>query len=113
VDLYGEFAHAVSENPRPAEDGEMSGYFVQASRLLGDRVRSTVRYGMLDYADPGNQLGRDPAKGSKDLTELVLALAYYPAPDVVFKIEYAFFDEGAGAADADNDQLGLQAAVRF
>jgi len=113
ADFYGEFAHAVSENPGPVEDGEMSGYFIQASRLLGSRFRSTVRYGMLDYADPGDQLGRDPAKGSADLTELVVALAYYPAPDVVFKIEYAFFDERGDAAERDNDQLGLQAAVRF
>jgi len=113
ADLYGEFASAVSENPGTVEDGEMHGYFVQASRLLGSRYRPTVRYGMLDYDDPGDELGRDPSKGRKGLTELVLAFAFYPAPDVVFKIEYAIFDEGTDVEEEDNDQLGLQAAVRF
>jgi len=113
ADLYGAFASATSENPGAAEDGEMQGYFAQVSKLLGSRFRPTVRYGMLDYDDPGDELGRDSSKGHKDLTELVLAFAYYPAPSVVFKIEYAIFDEGSGVDEEDNDQLGLQAAVRF
>ena len=91
----------------------MTGYFVQASRLIHDRFRPTVRVGKLDYLDPGNLLGRNASKGNKDVTEVILALAYYPVPSVVFKVEYAAFLEGSRLAEKDNDPIGLQAAVRF
>jgi len=111
--FYGEYLSATSENPEPTENGEMSGYFIQASRLLASRFRPTVRYGRLDYIDLGDELGRDPDKGNKDVSELVLAFGWYPTPDVVFKIEFAFIMEGPRLEEKDNDQLGLQAAVRF
>ncbi len=114
ADFYGEASWADSENPAPFRDGRMTGYFVQASRLIcDDRFRTTVRYGSLDYHDTGNLLGRNAAKGDKDLSELVLCLGFYPTPNVVFKFEYVFFMEGFRAAQTQNDQVGFQAAVRF
>ena len=113
ADFYGEAAWATSENPAPTADGRMTGYFVQASRLIADRFRPTVRYGSLDYFDPGTALGRKAASGNKDLSELVLVLAFYPTPKVVFKFEYVFFMENFRIAEVDNDQFGFQAAVRY
>lgn len=113
ADIYGEYSSAISENASPAGNGEMSGYFIQASRLLSSKYRTTVRYGALDYLDMGDQFGRDPAKGDKDLSELVLGFTYYPSSKVAFKIEYNLFSEGDRASERDNDQIGLQAAVKF
>lgn len=113
VELYGEFAMAKSENAGDVDDGDMWGYFVQASRLFYQKYRPTIRAGELDYEDKGELFGRDPAKGNKQLRELALGFAYYPVTRVVFKIEYSFFDEGDRVASRDNDQLGLQAAIRF
>ena len=113
ADIYGEYSSASSENAAPAGDGVMSGYFIQASRLLSSRYRTTVRYGALDYLDSGDQFGRDPAKGDKDVTELALGFTYYPSSKVAFKIEYNFFGEGKRAAERDNNQIGFQAAVKF
>jgi hypothetical protein len=113
ADIYGEYSSATSENATPSTDGEMSGYFIQASRLFSSRYRTTVRYGALDYLDTGDQSGRDPAKGDKDLSELALGFTYYPSSKVAFKIEYNLFAEGDRAIEKDNDQLGLQVAVKF
>ncbi len=113
ADFYGEFSWADSQNPLPTANGRISGYFVQASRLFCDRYRPTIRVGSLDYLDPGNLRGRDPADGNKDLREVVLAFAYYPTPKVAFKIEYAFFIEGSRKTTDANDQLGFQAAIRY
>jgi hypothetical protein len=113
IELYGEFAQAKSKNAGDVNDGDMWGYFVQASRLFHQKYRPTVRAGELDYEDAGELRGRDPAKGNKQLKELALGFAYYPVPKVAFKIEYSFFDEGDRVTSRDNDQLGLQAAVRY
>lgn len=112
ADFWGEYAWGESENPSPDGSGKMSGYFLQASRLLHGRFRPTVRFGALDYLDPGSQLGRDPAKGDKDLTEMVFALAYYPVSMVALKAEYIVFNEGRGD-ELGNNLFGLQAAVKF
>ncbi len=113
ADFWGEYSDAETENPTPDEDGDMHGYFLQASRLLDGRFRPTVRYGILDYLDPGSQAGRDPGKGDKDLTELVFSLAYYPTSMVALKAEYIFFGEGTRASEVDNNLFGLQAALKF
>jgi hypothetical protein len=113
AELYGEFTQAKSENDGDVAEGDMWGYFVQASRLFYHKYRSTIRAGELDYEDEGELLGRDPAKGNKQWKELALGFAYYPVPRVAFKIEYSFFDEGDRVVSQDNDQLALQAAVRF
>lgn len=113
ADIYGEYSSAISENASPAGNGEMSGYFIQASRLLSSKYRTTVRYGALDYLDMGDQFGRDPAKGDMDLSELALGFTYYPSSKVAFKIEYNLFSEGDRASERDNNQIGLQAAVKF
>jgi len=113
VELYGEYLTATSENLEPVKDGEMDGFFVQVSRLFKSKYRPTVRYGVLDYLDEGTEFGRDPAKGNKDLSELILGFSYYPTSKVAYKIEYGFFDEGDRVEEKDNDQLSLQAAVRF
>lgn len=113
VELYGEFSQATSENAGDVEDGDMWGYFAQASRLFAGKYRPTIRAGELDYEDKGDLLGRDPGSGNKQLKELALGFTYYPVPKVAFKIEYSFFDEGDRVASRDNDQLGLQAAVRY
>ena len=113
ADLYGEYISATSENAAPADDGKMSGYFIQGSRLFEMRYRATVRYGALDYLDPGDMFGRDPAKGDKDLTELVFGFTYYPVPRTAFKLEYNIFGEGDRATEKDNNQIGVQVAVKF
>jgi len=113
ANVYGEWAQATSENPGDAEDGEMSGYFIQASRLIQSRYRPAIRWGGLEYLDRGDLLGRSAGKGNKELTELAFAFSYYPTPPVVFKVEYTLFKEGDRVAEKDDDQLGLQAAVRF
>lgn len=113
ADFYGEYSRADSDNPSPAADGKMSGYFIQASRLFLSKFRPTVRFGALDYLDMGDTLGRSTAKGDKDLSELALSFGYYPTNKVVFKVEYTFFMEGDRMPDTKNDQLGLQAAVAF
>lgn len=95
ADFWGEYSDATTENPSPDGDGEMNGYLFQASRLFQEIFRPTVRIGALDYLDPGSQLGRDPRRGDKDLTEFVLSFAYYPTPKVALKAEYIFFGEGA------------------
>ncbi len=112
ADFYGEYSNAKSENPAPFGEGDMEGFFIQASRLICSKYRPTIRFGSLDYLDPGDGVV-DGRGGDKDLHELVLALAYYPTPKVVFKFEYAAFMEGARFAETENDQLGFQAAVRF
>jgi hypothetical protein len=112
ADFWGEYSAGDSENPSPEAAGDMSGYFFQASRLFQDRFRPTIRFGALDYLDPGSQLGRDPGKGDKDLTETVFSFAYYPTSMVAFKAEFIVFSEGRGE-EMDNNLFGLQAAVRF
>ena len=112
ADFWGEYSSGESENPSPDGPGDMSGYFLQASRLIDNRFRPTIRVGALDYLDPGSQLGRDPAKGDKDIFELVFSFAYYPVSTVALKAEYIVFGEGRGE-DAENNLFGLQAAVRF
>jgi hypothetical protein len=117
VDLYGEFLSATSENPpedslgNTQADGDMSGYFIMVSRLFQKKYRPTLRYGMLDYLDNGAALGRSLT--DKDLSELALGFTYYPTSKVAFKVEYTIFTEGNRVADEDNNQVGLQAAVKF
>ena len=113
VDLYGEFASATSENPPGVDDGDMSGFFIQASRQIKKKFRPTIRYGDLDYLDVGSSLGRSTSKGNKDLSELIFCFGFYPVNRVVIKVEYTIFMEGSRITDKDNDQLGLQFAVRF
>ncbi len=113
MEIYGEYLTATSENPDPVSEGEMDGFFVQVSRLFRQQFRPTLRYGVLDYLDEGSEFGRDPAKGDKDVSELILGFTYYPTPKVAYKIEYGFFEEGDRVEERENDQLSLQAAVRF
>lgn len=115
VDFYAEYASANSENPpdtlNPSGDGEMSGYFVQLSRRFEKKYKATVRFGGLDYLDNGRTLGRTPT--NKDLREIALGLTYYTEPNVAFKIEYRVLDEGARVTEVNNNQIGLQAAVKY
>ncbi len=111
VDLYGEVTSASSENPSGTDEGDMSGYFIQASKLINNVVRPTIRYGKLDYLDPGSALGRSAR--DTDLNELVFCLGIYPNPRVVLKIEYQIFGKGDRATKKTADQLGLQFALRF
>ncbi len=113
ADFYGEYAQAKSENPAGIEDGDISGFFIQASRLLGLHYRPTIRFGSLDYLDKGNLFGRSSDKGDKDLTELAFAFTFYPISKVAFKIEYTLFNEGDRLKESDNDQFGIQAAIKF
>ena len=113
VEVYGQYARATSQNPAPADGGDMSEFFVQASRLVGSRFRSTIQYGELDYLDEGDTLGRSASKGGRDLREVPLAVACYPHPKVAFKAEYTVFTEGGRVQSEANNQFGLKAAVRF
>ena len=112
-EIHAEYTSATSENPGALADGEMSGWFLQGSRRLDERTRATLRYGVLDYLDPGDQLGRDPAKGNKDATELSFGFNFLPTPDLVFKAEYTIIGEGDRMADVDNNQIAFQAALNF
>jgi hypothetical protein len=113
LELHAEYSDANSENPGTLAEGEMSGWFVQVSRKVGSRVRATLRYGALDYLDLGDALGRDPAKGDKDLTEFALGINFKPVRDLVFKAEYTIFDEVDRSVEVDNNQFALQAALNF
>lgn len=113
VEVYGEYADGTSQNPPGTADGNMSGFFVQASRLFLARYRPTVRFGGVDYLDEGNAFGRDSLKGNLDRQELAVGFAFYPARRVVLKAEATFFMEGDRVTEEKNDQFGLQAAVRF
>lgn len=113
ADIYGELAMATSENPPGVADGDISGFFMQASKLINKIVRPTIRYGSLDYLDPGAALGRSPSKGNKDLSELVFSLGYYPASWTVIKAEYQILMEGDRVSSKDNNQFGLQFALQF
>jgi hypothetical protein len=110
-DLYAEYSNAVSENPLPLVSGEMDGYFVQLSYLFEKKIRPTIRYGTLDYLDPGNLLGRDPT--DFDARTVALGLNYYLTSAIVFKLEYDLIMEGDRKEPAENNILALQAAVRF
>jgi hypothetical protein len=111
LSLYGEYSDAMSENPPPTDDGKMDGFFVQASYLVKNHFRPTVRWGNLDYLDLGFQLGRKPRDA--DVQILALGFNYYLTNSIVFKIEYDFIMEGDRKENADNDLLALQAAIRF
>ncbi len=113
ADFWGEYSKAESENPSPNDAGKMDGYFIQASRLFHGKFRPTLRFGVLDYLDPGSELGRDPSRGDKDLTEWVLGFAFYPTSLVALKAEYIVFGEGDRTEEADNNLFGLQAAIKF
>lgn len=110
-DLYAEYAKALSQNPRPTEDGDMDGFFVQGSYLIKKMFRPTVRYGTLDYLDFGDQFGRTPT--NFDRRVLAFGLNFYLTNSIVFKSEYDFYFEGDREAEKNNDLLAFQAAVRF
>ncbi len=63
--------------------------------------------------NPGTELGRDPAKGDKDLAELSLGMSFSPSRQVIFKLEFSINIEGDRNEEVDNNQLGLQAAISF
>ena len=109
--LFAEYARSVSENPPPLEDGKATGFFLQASYLLRGTFRPTLRYGTLDYLDPGSLLGRTPT--NFDDRALALGLDYYLTPAIVFKVEYDLITEGARLEKKDNNLLAFQAALRF
>jgi hypothetical protein len=109
--LFAEYARSVSENPPPLEEGKATGFFLQASYLLQDKFRPTLRYGTLDYLDPGSLLGRSPT--NFDDRALALGFNYYLSPAIVFKVEYDVITEGKRLEAKDNNLLAFQAALRF
>lgn len=111
LSFLAEYAQSVSENPEPFDEGLADGYFVQASYLIEEMFRPTVRYGTLDYLDQSNLLGRKPA--DYDVNTVALGFNFYLTKDIVFKIEYDFILEGDRQEKKDNNLLALQAAVRF
>lgn len=111
LSLFAEYSKALSENPPPAGRGKASGYFVQASYLIGRKFRPTIQYGTLDYLDNGALLGRKPT--DLDTRAFVLGFNYYLSQMIVFKAEYDFIREGARKTEISNDLFSLQAAVRF
>jgi len=111
LSLFAEYARAVSENPPLVDNGKASGFFVQVSYIIFGKLRPSVRYGRLDYLDPGYLLGRKPT--NFDYRTLSLGLNWYLGQFTVFKVEYDFVREGKRLADKDNDLLALQAAIRF
>lgn len=119
LNLMAEYSHADSENPlSPAlltagipGNGKGDGYFFQASYLLGQKFRPTIRYGTLDYLDNGYLLGRTPT--DYDSRVIALGVNYYLTPSIVFKVEYDIIQEGSRKAYKDNNLFAVQAAVLF
>ncbi|NIM58002.1 MAG: porin [Candidatus Aminicenantes bacterium] len=111
LNLFAEYSRSLSENPDPFEEGKADGYFIQASYLINDKFRPTIRYGTLDYLDGGGLLGRSPT--DFDTRVLALGFNYYLTRAIVFKIEYDIVQEGERKEEKDNNLLALQAAVRF
>lgn len=109
--LFAEYSRSNSENPPPFEKGVGEGYFVQASYLVADKFRPTVRYGTLDYLDNGALLGRKPT--DYDTKVLALGFNFYLTRAIVFKFEYDVIMEGDRKMAKDNNLLALQAAIRF
>jgi hypothetical protein len=109
ADVFAEFTIADSENPAGTKDGEMSGYFIQLSRLFKQKFKPVFRYGKVDYLDEYAEI----RSGNIDLTETSFGLSYYPTKKVVFKAEYTIFDEGERNTDINNNQFALQAAISF
>jgi hypothetical protein len=109
--LFAEYSNSSSENPAPTEKGKADGFFIQASYLIEGKFRPTIRYGTLDYLDPGSLLGR----GSTDLDTRVIAIGlnYYLTRVIVFKFEYDIVQEGPRKTDVSNNVFSLQAAFRF
>ena len=91
--------------------GEAEGFFVSGSYLIGKKLRPTIRYGTLDYLDPGDVLGRRPT--DRDPRTLALGVNFHLTSMIVFKAEYDVVLEGDRHADEDNNLLAFQAAVRF
>ena len=111
LDLYGEYSKAVSKNSEMYPDGEASGYFVQGSYRLNRYLRSTIRYGTLDYLDIADDLGRSLTDIDKKV--LAVGLSLNLNSSVVFKVEYDFVMEGDRVVRKDNNVLAFQAAVSF
>lgn len=111
LDLYGEYSRADSENSDIYPDGEASGYFMQGSYRLNKSLRSTIRYGTLDYLDIADDLGRSFTDIDKRV--LALGLSLNLNSSVVFKIEYDFVMEGERSASKENNILAFQAALSF
>lgn len=109
--LFAEYSRSISENPAPFPNGKAEGYFIQASYLIGGKLRPTVRYGTLDYFDQCNLLGRSPT--DIDVNLIALGLNFYLTRAIVFKIEYDFVLEGPRKEERENNLLAFQAAVRF
>jgi len=109
--LHVELARSRSENPEPMAAGEAEGFFVSGSYLIGNKLRPTIRYGTLDYLDPGDLLGRRPT--DRDPRTLALGVNFHLTSMIVFKAEYDVVLEGDRHADEDNNLLAFQAAVRF
>jgi hypothetical protein len=111
LDVFAEYSHSLSENPPPLALGKADGFFIQTSYLLAGKFRPTLRYGTLDYLDPGNLLGRQPTDFDSKI--ICLGWNYYLTGAIVFKAEYNFVQEGKRKEKKDNDLIALQAAVRF
>jgi len=111
LSLFAEYSHSNSENPELTEDGRADGFFIQASYLIDRKIRSTIRYGTLDYLDRGNTLGRKPT--DLDTRVIAVGINYYPTRTIVFKFEYDIVQEGKRKLEKENNLLALQAAVRF
>jgi len=109
--LHLEFARSRSENYEPTATGEAEGFFLASSYLFGGRLRPTVRFGTLDYLDPGDLLNRKTT--DRNPSTLAFGVNFHLTSGVVFKAEYDLITEGDRHAEEDNNLLAFQAAVRF
>ena len=111
LQFYGEYSKADSENTNVYPDSEAEGYFIQGSYLMNKYLRTTIRYGTLDYLDTAEDIGRSFTDIDKRV--LALGLSLNLNSSVVFKIEYDFVMEGDRSAPKENNILAFQAAVSF
>ncbi len=111
LQFYGEYSKADSENTNVYPEGKAEGYFIQGSYLMNTYLRTTIRYGTLDYLDTAEDIGRSFTDIDKRV--LALGLSLNLNSSVVFKIEYDFVMEGERSASKENNILAFQAAVSF
>ncbi|MFQ6082980.1 MAG: porin [Candidatus Aminicenantia bacterium] len=113
--LWAEYSKASIENPVSFGNGEATGYFIQLSYLIGSFC-PVVSYQTLKYKDPFHGPGfiSPDYRGSginENKTRWTVGINFYPANNIVFKVEYQFNQEPD--FELNNNSLWIQAAVAF
>jgi hypothetical protein len=104
----------VLQNPMDWEDGEASGYYVQAAFDV-DNLQPFVSLQTLSYQDPFHGPGFVPDQGGEgialDKTRWAAGLIYFPAPGILFKFEYDWNKDNN--SEIQDNVYVFQVAVSF